>query len=90
MKIVINGCYGGYGLSKAAYEELGLEWDDYGFEFIDQRDNPKLVACVEKLGAAASATHAQLYVVEIPDDVDWYISDYDGVESIEETHRSWC
>lgn len=27
MKVVINKCYGGYGLSKKAYEFLGIEWD---------------------------------------------------------------
>ena len=28
-------------------------------------------------------------VVEIPDDISWEISDYDGWETVEEIHRSW-
>lgn len=27
MKIVINRCYGGFGLSEAAYDKLGIGWD---------------------------------------------------------------
>lgn len=26
MKVVINKCYGGFGLSKEAYKFLGLKW----------------------------------------------------------------
>jgi len=32
---------------------------------------------------------AELKVVEVPDGVDWEIDEYDGFESVEETHRSW-
>ena len=89
MKVVINRCWGGYGLSKAAYKELGLKWDNYGYEFEDDRTNPALVACVEKLGQKASGPMANLVIVEIPDDVKWELDDYDGQESIHEKHRSW-
>jgi len=30
MKVVINNCYGGFFLSKAAYDYLGLAWDGVG------------------------------------------------------------
>lgn len=89
MKVVINGCYGGFSLSKAAYKELGLEWDGYGFAYDDDRSNPKLVEVVENLGTYASGSCAWLHVVEIPDDVKWHIEEYDGIESVEENHRSW-
>ena len=89
MKIVINKCYGGYSLSREAYEFLGLTWDDYGYEFNEDRSNPKLVECVETLGESASGAFAELKVVEIPDDVDWEIEDYDGVEWVSEKHRTW-
>lgn len=88
MKVVINGCYGGYGLSEAALGYLGLDREDrYAFE--NDRANPKLVECVEKLGEAASTLHSCLYVVEIPDDVKWTITEYDGIEQVEEIHRVW-
>ena len=88
-KIVINCCWGGYSLSEEAYKYLELEWDGYGFEFEDDRTNPDLVKCVEELGKKANGEHALLKVVEIPDDVKWYIHNYDGDETIEEVHRSW-
>lgn len=89
MKVVINGCYGGFGLSKEAYEYLGLVWDGYGFKYEDKRTDSKLVECVEALGHKASGLHAKLKVIEIPDDVKWEIDDYDGWETIHEVHRTW-
>lgn len=88
MKVVINGCYGGYGLSEAALDYLGLDHKNR-YAFAGDRTNPKLVECVEKLGEAASTLHSALYVVEIPDDVKWTITEYDGVEQVEEVHRVW-
>lgn len=88
-KVVINCCFGGYSLSKEAYEFLGLEWDEFGFEFEDDRTNPKLVECVETLKEKANGECAQLKVVEVPDGVEWYIHDYDGDEEIHEKHRVW-
>ena len=90
-KIVINRCYGGFGLSKEAYHFLGLEWDGYGFLYNSdiERTDPKLVECVETLGPLANGLCSDLKVVEIPDDVIWEISDYDGIETVEEVHRSW-
>jgi len=98
MKVVINRCWGGFGLSKEAYEFLGLKWDGFGnlygteyrknFEL--DRTNPKLVECVETLGDKASGRYACLRVVNIPDDVKWEINNYDGMETIEEVHRTWC
>ena len=88
MKIVINKCYGGFSLSEAAYKELGLEWDGYGYGHSDDRANPDLVAVVEKLGKAANGNFAELKVVDIPDGIDYRIEDYDGIEWIAEG-RTW-
>jgi hypothetical protein len=30
-----------------------------------------------------------LRIVEIPDGVEWHISEYDGIEHIAENHRTW-
>ena len=53
------------------------------------RDDAILVQIVEEMGAAASAAHANLAVVEIPDEVQWEIAEYDGLEWIAEKHRTW-
>lgn len=152
MKVVLNKCYGGFGLSDAAYEwlnknagipiikyteqvrgedglykpepkndgevifdcELSLDEGDsfggniyrkyrdaekkpilfqrYWDSFIRRdcfRNDPRLVECVDKLGEKASGSMAKLVVVEIPDNIEWEIDDYDGIESIHEKHRSW-
>lgn len=91
MKIVVNKCYGGFKLSKKAYDFLGLEWDDYGYMYSDynKRTDPKLVECVETLGEQANGSFSHLVVVDVPDDVKWEIEDYDGVETVCEKHRRW-
>lgn len=88
MKVVINKCYGGFSLSREGMEFLGLEWDGYG-QYYDDRHNPKLVECVETLGDKANGRCADLQVVEIPDNVDYKIEEYNGIEHIAETHRTW-
>ncbi len=62
-----------------------VEGMDGGYE----RTDPLLVEAVEVLGEKANGQYASLRVVEIPDDVEWYIHNYDGIESIHEKHRSW-
>lgn len=32
---------------------------------------------------------ADLKIVEIPDDVEWVIEEYDGIEYVSEVHRTW-
>lgn len=53
------------------------------------RDDPMLVQVVEELGDAANGRYSKLKVVEIPDDIEWIIDDYDGVEWVAERHRTW-
>lgn len=60
------------------------------FENQDIRKDPDLVSLVEENGSEfVSGRCAELAVVEIPDDVDWEIGEYDGVEWIAEKHRTW-
>ena len=91
IEVVINTHYGGFGLSEEAYNFLGLEWDGYGYAYCDyeKRTDPKLVECVKKLGKKANGQFAHLKIVEIPAKIEWYIDDYDGIETIHEVHRSW-
>lgn len=135
MKVVINRCFGGFGLSPLAIKEylkrkgkechiydprqylgryiyvgtidinifglafstkyVGKEvfWKDiepYCFYASDiSRTDKDLVSVVEELGKGANGMASSLKVVEIPDDVEWEISEYDGLETVEEKHRSW-
>lgn len=140
-KVVINSCYGGFGLSHKAtlrYAELkGIKLysyvqaetgnTKYDFEhFIpyenrtrevlsvhyftepinedgtykedtywykgrmnDDRDDPILIQVIEELGEEANGFCAELNIVEIPDDVDFVIEEYDGNEWVAENHRTW-
>ena len=54
-----------------------------------ERNDPALIETIEELGSEASGNLASLKVVEIPDDVDWEIDEYDGIEWVDEKHRTW-
>ena len=139
MKIVINKCYGGFGLSGEAIlwlikknsslirtmpieEYAGEDWKEKyssyrklelfkdGFKrqgslegvlykdnmvyFLDDeigecRSHPDLIQVIKKMKKRANGDHAELKVVEIPDDVKWDLAEYDGKEWIAEKHRCW-
>ena len=91
-KIVINSQYGGFSLSDKArnlYCQKVNENPDLLFDFNIPRDDPALVEIVEELLDEANGLCANLKVVEIPDDVDWIVCEYDGNEWIAEKHRTW-
>ena len=139
MKLVINKCYGGFGLSDKAIEmimkrkglgcyrykqtkysfESGIneyirceEFDEntlftyYQTEDLGEkvnnlpsetcwyygnleRNDEDLIAVVEELGEEADGRFANLRIVDIPDDIEWELEYYDGVETVHELHRSW-
>jgi len=91
-KIVINACFGGFGLSEAALDEYKSRKDitDPNFYYYDiPRDCPVLVAMIEEQGTAVNGGFADLKIVEVPDDVKWDIHEYDGNEHVAERHRTW-
>lgn len=91
MKIVINVCYGGFGLSDQALQEYKSRkgtTEDIG-DWDIPRDDPVLVSVVEDLGEKSHGNFAILKVVDIPDDVKWEINEYDGNEWVAEVHRIW-
>jgi hypothetical protein len=92
-KIVINKCHGGFGLTDAAmfrYAEIKKIEDLTTLHIYDIcRDDPVLIQVVEELGKEAEDRYADLKIVEIPEDVDWYIHEYDGMEHVAERHRTW-
>jgi hypothetical protein len=88
MKIVVNVCYGGFYLSPEAEYFLMEKYGVKGNEV--DRNDPRLVDCVETLGGfAAGGRISELGIIEIPDDVEWEIEEYDGYEHVVEKHRSW-
>ena len=142
-KIVINSCYGGFGLSTLAikeymklkgkqvyfyesdlsdyknikYKKINDNTDgmfifcftkDFGENFsnidipdkeLDQyifsdrnikRDDEDLVKVVEELKNNSNTMCSNLKIVEIPEDVEWQIEEYDGNEWIAEKHRTWA
>lgn len=141
MKLVVNKCFGGFGLSDKAiemvmnrkgldcfrYEKTKFRYD-YGVDEYTRRDivnhnthfsliyyqtkdlgkktnklpnetswyygrlernDADLIAVVEELGKEANGDCSSLKIVEIPDDVEWELDNYDGIETIHEVHRSW-
>ena len=108
-KVVINTCWGGFGLSDAAHRRLGsvyVEADDTEFGFgywnttpwdegldrdtLEFRALPALVDVVELLCDEANGSSARLRIVDVPDDARQpYITDYDGRETVRESHRVW-
>ena len=89
-KIVINTCFGGFGLSEEAEaeykERMGITDPDWYYYDLP-RDCPVLVSMVEN--GPVNGQYADLKVVEIPDDVNWFIYEYDGIEHVAERHRTW-
>lgn len=53
------------------------------------RTHPILIQVVEEMGDEANGDCASLEIRNIPNDINYYIHDYDGMESINENHRSW-
>lgn len=80
-------------LINAEYYNAGHVGEDLHYlsihHFTDNRSDSDLVSVVEELGSAANGDHAKLVIVEIPDDVKWHISEYDGMEWVAENHRTW-
>jgi hypothetical protein len=55
-----------------------------------ERNDPDLIETVETLKEKADGFCANLKIVEIPDDVQWQIQEYDGLEWVAEQHRTWA
>ena len=82
--------------AKKELEETAAHKDKfYGYGYVEgfegqyERDNPLLVEAVEALGTEANGWAADLKVVEIPENVEWEIDNYDGLEQVEEKHAIW-
>jgi len=91
-KVVINNCYGGFGLSEKAIQRYN-EISDRGI--IDSwdalelpRHDPVLVQVVEELGDESNGRNAALRLEEIPGN-RYLIEEYDGAETIFCPEMNW-
>lgn len=86
-KVVINRCFGGFGLSEEGerrFRELnGMSANEQLEVWMIDRQNDILVQVVEELGPRSWGDYAQLAVVEVPTGVHFRITEYDGREGIE-------
>jgi len=91
-KIVINNCHGGFGLSEKAMQlykdRMCIRDIDFSHWFIP-RDCETLVQIVQELGKKADGNFSELGIVEVPEEVEWQIDDYDGQEWVAEKHKTW-
>lgn len=102
-KIVVNCQYGGFCLSDQAIELYatlsGLTLIKRNKSYYSEhryfdhraipRDDPNLVKVVETLNQRADGKNYTLRIVEIPEDVEWELEEYDGREWVAEKHRKW-
>lgn len=76
--------------SSCYYEKGKINSEDHYLCYYDiERNDPILVQVVEELKEKANSPYATLKVIDIPDDVEWEIIEYDGNEHIAEKHRTW-
>jgi hypothetical protein len=68
------------------------KYREYSWDFRpskEDRADPLLIETIEALKDEASGSSCELKIVEVPDDVDWIIQEYDGWEWVAEKHRTW-
>jgi len=65
--------------------------DDKNFfnDYTIDRTDPILVQVVEELKEEANDSCSKLKVIDIPDNIEYEIDEYDGLETIHEKHRKW-
>jgi len=83
--IVVNKCYGGYGISKQCKDEMRLlGYTENPPWYEDNRGNPFLIRAILRIGSEkASAKHASLELYAFPQIFSQCIKidEYDGMES---------
>jgi len=97
-KVVINKCYGGFGLSNEAKRllahKLNLAWDKvvsrYMYPCDGNRHCPALIEVVQQLQHKANTRNSNLQILTIPSN-RYRIREYDGWETLvtPETEQSW-
>ena len=86
MKVVINRCYGGFGLSDE-FMEAYPQFEEYNYAWHndkDKRTDKDFISALENFGLEKADTRfSSLEIIELPNNTtDWEIDEYDGSESI--------
>lgn len=94
MKVVINTCYGGFGITdevKELYKKTTGKVLSYVVD-TEFRCDPKLIEIIETIGLENSADGpgTKLAIIEVPDDTQVEILDFDGYEEIVDARYHWC
>lgn len=85
VEIVINGCYGGFGLSKEGLEYYNkISGKNVERVYRIKRDDEFLIRTVKEIGKIANGQYCRLCIDEVPIGYENYysIEEYDGLESI--------
>ena len=95
MKIAINKCYGGFWPSQKALQwmlEKGATFIEkvpfWGLDIVNiddsvVRTHPILIECFETLSPEEyNSNFSDIKIIEIPDDVEFEICEYDGIECV--------
>jgi hypothetical protein len=84
MKILYNAKYGGFGFSDAFVDEFKKRHPEKTLNkcSVNRSDNDT-IALFEEMGSDKSSGYcANLQIEEIPDDVEFEIDEYDGMETV--------
>ena len=86
MEILLNDCYGGFGVSEKALE-LYNERSGNDVTYISGyegnfRVDPILIDIVKELGDAANDEYSELRIDHVPDGYGYKIEEYDGLETL--------
>ena len=85
MKVLYNTCYGGFSFSQEFIEEFNKRHPDRKplTKWNADRTDRDIIALFEEKGFEwSSGNCALLDIEEIPDDVEYHIEEYDGMESV--------
>lgn len=89
MQVLLNDCYGGFNFSEEFKAHIRSKYpnryEEDSFYFVDRAD-PVFIEEALSFGLEKASGHfSNLVVVEIPDNVNYSIYEYDGMEQIEQT-----
>lgn len=70
-------------ISDEDYKQYSLNLDE------GSREDTVLIEVLEELKEEANGKYSDLKIVEIPDDLDYVIDNYDGIETLHQKVQEW-